>query len=361
MIHEVRARHVHSHTEHRHKEAQRSPPRTSAKTRRGGGAAPAESPEESSSSSPAAVDESEDSSPAGTPAPVTVTILAGDVDGTAARIAADISDVLDSDDMRVMPVLGKGSVQNLRDITSSPYLDLTLVSSDALNQAKRSGLSNLDSRVSYIAPLFKEEVQILARGDIETIGQLDGKKIGVDVAGSAASDRASSLFRQLGLQPDLINFDQPRALSLLQRGALDAVVFVGGKPIPALASLPPQSGLHFVAIPYEGTLQDSYYPARLDSRDYPNLLGSGSEVSTIATGTILAAYDAPEGSPRYRKLAKFTDAFFRKFNNFLQPGRHPKWQEVNFAADAPGWRRFKPAQDWLNRAENTAATAGDAR
>jgi hypothetical protein len=31
----------------------------------------------------------------------------------------------------------------------------------------------------------------------------------------------------------------------------------------------------------------------------------------------------------------------------LQAPRHPKWQEVNLAADVPGWKRFGPARTWL--------------
>ena len=292
---------------------------------------------------------------AGTPSPETVTILAGNVDGTAAHIAADIATVLDSNDLRVMTVLGNGSVQNLRDIAASPYLDLALVPSDVLDEAKHLGLSDVAKSVTYIAPLYDEEVQILARKDITTISQLGGKKVGVDVAGSATSDRASLVFERLGIKPDMINLDQPSALLLLQRGTLDAIVFADGKPVPALAAMPLQDELHFVAIPYDGILQNSYYPARIEPRDYPNLVKPGAAVETIAIGTILAAYNAPEGSPRYRKLAKFTQAFFGEFNEFHAPGRNPKWQEVNFAADAAGWKRFKPAQDWLNRSESATA------
>ena len=42
--------------------------------------------------------------------------------------------------------------------------------------------------------------------------------------------------------------------------------------------------------------------------------------------------------------------FVAGIDEFLQPGRHPKWKEVNLAADVPGWERVKPAQDWLDRA-----------
>ena len=298
---------------------------------------------------------------AGVTAPVVVTVLADDVDGTAARIAADISNVLDGDNMRIMTVLGKGSVRSLRDIATSPYLDLALVPADALDEAKRRGFSDVADRVTYVAPLYHQEVQILARGDITTIAQLNGKKVGIDVAESATSDRASAIFGALAIKPDMIHLDQPRALSLLQRGALEAIVFADGKPIPALAALSPKNNLHFVTIPYDAALQDSYYPAQIEAKDYPNLVTPDGKIETVSIGTILAAYNAPQGSPRYRKLAKFTQAFFRNFDDFLQPGRHPKWHEVNFAAEAPGWQRFKPAQDWLDQNQNTTATVNDTK
>jgi hypothetical protein len=50
-------------------------------------------------------------------------------------------------------------------------------------------------------------------------------------------------------------------------------------------------------------------------------------------------------------VKRFVDTFFSRFDEFLQPGRHPKWKEVNLAADVPSWERVKPAQDWLDRAK----------
>ena len=354
-VHSAQPAHrTHSSATARHRLAsQRSSRHAALKARRAG--------ETSHPSSLATAPQSSDSSgqndmtATGTPSPETVTILAGNVDGTAARIAADIATVLDSSNLRVMTVLGNGATQNLLDITASPYLDLALVPSDALDEAKHLGLNDVAKSVTYVAPLYDEEVQILAHGDLTTIRQLDGKKVGVDVAGSATSERAALVFDRLGIKPDMINLDQPSALLLLQQGMLDAIVFADGKPVPALAAVPLQGDLHFVAIPYESVLQDSYYPARIEPQDYPNLVKPGAAVETIAIGTILAAYNAPEGSPRYRKLAKFTQAFFGAFDEFHAPGRNPKWQEVNFAADAPGWKRFKPAQDWLDRSESATA------
>jgi hypothetical protein len=70
-------------------------------------------------------------------------------------------------------------------------------------------------------------------------------------------------------------------------------------------------------------------------------------VPTVASRALLVTYDWPEDSVQYKRLTKFIDTFFSKINEFSDPARHPKWDEVNLAADIPGWTRFKPAADWI--------------
>ena len=59
---------------------------------------------------------------------------------------------------------------------------------------------------------------------------------------------------------------------------------------------------------------------------------------------------------RHRRIAQFVEAFFSNFNEFQKPPRHPKWREVNLAAQVPGWKRFDAAEEWLarNRAQQQA-------
>jgi hypothetical protein len=66
---------------------------------------------------------------------------------------------------------------------------------------------------------------------------------------------------------------------------------------------------------------------------------------------LLVAYNWPTQTDRYRRVAAFVDAFFSKIEKFKEPGRHPKWKEINLAADVPGWTRFKAAQEWLDRSK----------
>jgi hypothetical protein len=54
-------------------------------------------------------------------------------------------------------------------------------------------------------------------------------------------------------------------------------------------------------------------------------------------------------SERSRNVASFVDAFFTQFPKLLEEGHHPKWSEVNLAAELPGWRRYGPADNWIKR------------
>jgi hypothetical protein len=90
-----------------------------------------------------------------------------------------------------------------------------------------------------------------------------------------------------------------------------------------------------------------YLPAKLSSDEYPNLLPPDETIDTIATSVLLASFNWPEDSERYRRMAKFVDAFFSKFDEFHKPPRHPKWAEASINIKVPGWERFKAADDWI--------------
>ena len=55
------------------------------------------------------------------------------------------------------------------------------------------------------------------------------------------------------------------------------------------------------------------------------------------------------------------DAFFNKIAALQQAPFHPKWKEVALNAPLPGWARFKPAQEWLDRNSSVMASADTRR
>lgn len=273
----------------------------------------------------------------------TVGIIAGGVDGTYARIASDLAAVLDSPELRILPVLGKGSIQNVRDIVLLRGIDVGIVQSDVLPFMRRRGmLPGIDTLVQYVTKLYDEEIHLLARDEITSIGQLEGRPVNVDVTGSGTSMTASLMFESLGISPRLVNDPQDVALDKLRAGSISAMVFVAGKPTRIFASIPRDSGLRLIPIPATPALLDAYLPSVLTSVDYPALIAEGVTVDTIAVGAVMAVYGWPQGGDRHRTVARFVNAFRSRFSEFLRPPRHPKWREVNLEATLPGWTRFNP-------------------
>lgn len=292
----------------------------------------------------------------------TVAVVSGGVDGTYVRIAADLAAVLDDGDrLRVLPVLGKGSVQNIADIMFMRGIDLGIVQSDVLAYSRRERLfPGLDQAIQYVAKLYDEEVHILARKDIARVEDLAGQKVNVDGRGSGTAMTASLLFGALKIAVQPANDTQDTALEKLKRGEIAALVYVTGKPARLFAGVDAASGLHLLSVPESPALLETYLPAQIGHADYPALVPDDTPVDTIAVGAVMAVYNWQPGSERYRRVARFVDAFFSNFQKFLQPPRHPKWREVNLSAQLPGWTRFGPAQEWLARQQTGAPRAAAA-
>lgn len=280
----------------------------------------------------------------------TVSIVSGGVTGTYIRIAADFAAVLDEPNgLRVLPIIGKGSLQNLRDIMYLRGVDLGLVQSDVLEAARKDpSLAGIEKQVAYVVRLYNEEFHVLAPDAIGTLRDLDGKKVNIDVPGSGTAMTAQIVFDRLGIRPEFVNFDQATGNEKLRLGEISANVFIGGKPVRGIADFQ-VDGFHLVPVPYDDKLEDVYLPSTLGREDYPRAVHGDEPVETIAVGTVLAVYNWKPGTERYRKTQRFIEAFFTHFDAFQQAPRHPKWKEVNLSATVPGWTRFKPAQDALAR------------
>ncbi|MDB5641377.1 MAG: hypothetical protein JWN07_694 [Hyphomicrobiales bacterium] len=269
-------------------------------------------------------------------------ILAGLPQTTVARSAQELAELMRAAGLDAQVTTGAISLAQLNEAEGG---DLAILQSDALDDARNADGAR---KLTFIARLFNQEIHIVARQGVKSFADLDGRTIASSAPDTPEGRTASKLFERAKLRPRLLEMDPATALARLGRGEIDAAIFIGGKPVPALAGLP--AGLHLVSIPYKGALQDSYYPAQITKADYPDLVTDDKGVDTVAIGTVLVALDAKPNSPRSKKLTQFTQIFFERFGALREGAHHPKWREVNLAADVPGWRRFQPAQKWLDNA-----------
>jgi hypothetical protein len=70
-------------------------------------------------------------------------------------------------------------------------------------------------------------------------------------------------------------------------------------------------------------------------------------VDTLAVPVVLAVYNWPKNSDRYRRVERFVQYYFERFDKLKQPSFHPKWKEINLAARVPGWNRYPAAEEAL--------------
>jgi hypothetical protein len=136
---------------------------------------------------------------------------------------------------------------------------------------------------------------------------------------------------------------------MLKTGQVAALVYVAGRPISMLRALSKQEGVHLLSVPLKPEMVADYFPVRLSVEDYPNLVAADGVINTVAVGAVMVVAGLPAKTERYRNVANFVDAFFTRFPRLQEEGHHAKWQEVNLAAELPGWRRFPPAETWLQR------------
>lgn len=274
-----------------------------------------------------------------------VGIISGGVTGTYVRIAADLADALDDGyELRILPIVGKGSVRNVEDLLFLRGIDVAIVQSDVLDFYKRAELvPNIESKLRYITKLYNEEVHVVTNSEHATIDDLAGKQVNFGTEGSGTFMTASIIFEDLGTEIDVTSHPEPIALEKLRNGELDALVFVGGQPLALIKDVSREERLHLLAIPPE-RIKAAYVPSQLTAEAYPGLLSPGESVQTVAVSAVLAAYNWPADHPRRQKLNRFIQSFFTNFDDLLEPPFHPKWREIDLDAEVPGWQRIGPAE-----------------
>jgi TRAP-type uncharacterized transport system substrate-binding protein len=290
----------------------------------------------------------------------TVTIITAPAGGASAIFGSDIMRVLDDGDLRVIPVLGKGPVRNAVDILYLKAIDMGLVAGDVPEFYKlQYKVPDITSRLRYIAKLYNNEIHVLAPASVKSIFDLEGKRITAQTDVGYYS--AKVIFARLGLKAQFDYWtDDARAIQKLIDGESDAYIGSTGKVFSLLRAVKNEDRrLHLVPIPYDQRLLDLYLPTTLSDADYPNLLAPGEKIDTVATSVLLATFNWPEDGERYRRTAKFVDAFFSKFDEFHKPPRHPKWAEASIGIKIPGWERFKAADDWIAQRATTSQSQRD--
>jgi TRAP-type uncharacterized transport system substrate-binding protein len=277
----------------------------------------------------------------------TISVIASSLETPYLNYAEDLADVLDDgDNLRILPIIGKGPVQTLTDLIYLKGIDAGIVPSDVLAYVHANKLYE-DDKISYLAKFGSSQVHLIAKREFAELGQLSGKRINI---GRATDDRfvtASVILNDAGVSFTADDSDPATALAMLKAGKLDAVFLVERHPSPYLADIKASDGLALVPVPLTGNLKSIYTPALLTSSEYPELLGASGAIESVSVSWVLAVFNWRKGTERYDKLVKLAQALYSQIDLLRMPNRHAPWDEVNLAASVPGWQRYIAAEEWL--------------
>jgi uncharacterized protein len=290
-----------------------------------------------------------------------ITVMAQGTGSTYLPIAEDLQNVLDDpkgNTLRVIPVVGRGGAQNLVDLLFVRGVDLAITQQEHLLYLKQQDprvYGSIEQRVHYITKLYNSEFHLVAKKNIKSLRDLEGKRVSLNRALSATDVAGRTIFKLLNINPIIENIDVETSVKMVRSGELAAASSFAGAPVAGYAQIQ-DADLHFVPVD-EITLGkrdylrllEQFLPSSLGGGDYPRLIGQGQNVPTLASGAMLVAYVWPEGTERAEKIKNFVNRFFDNFDKFRQPPRHPKWREVALTAKVQGWTRLQAAQDWIDR------------
>src|SRR6476469_9016274 len=194
----------------------------------------------------------------------TVTVITGTIGGTYVQFGADLASLLDDGNkLRLLPIVGRGSVQSVADILFLQGVDLGVVRADTLDYLEKKGFAkDIKKQFTYVTKLYNEEMYVLASKSVTNISQLNGKKVSVDLPNGGTFVTAAIVFERLGLKPNFLYIEQRIAMEKMRAGEIDAVIAVGGKPYKSVSAFN-DDRFHLVPVDYSRPLQTDYLTATL--------------------------------------------------------------------------------------------------
>ena len=296
-------------------------------------------------------------------------LVTGQADLTYVKIGNDIARIVDTDGQppfRLIVQLGYGSIRNIDDLRTLAKVDFALVQSDVLEAYKANTKlqDELRRQVRVVATLYREKIHILARGDLQDIRSLAGKKVNIGDRNSGHNLTARNLFRRAGVSVEFDESDTRSAAGKLNDGWIHAVVFVTGSPLKAVTDLDfnavKNGDLHFIPLGDEFKGMTGYEPDRIVHADYNAIVAPLQHIPTLSVKALLVANDWRPGDPKFKAADRFIDLFFSNAKKLTAANFSPDtgwlWCQTDLSGTPPGWRRLPYADHWL-RAHGDVAPA----
>ena len=279
-------------------------------------------------------------------------IMAARVGTTTFRAADDIAKVAASCGLGFEAVESQGSLENLLAVNDRPLTPVAIVQGDFLEylrtfEADDPKIAEKIGRIAVIAPLFSQEVHVVAGGEVSAMADLSGRKIAIGEAESGSFLTARVILDLLGIVPsEFVETAPAEALAALQAGEIDAMFLVDGAPSELLlnTALEPAK---FRLLPLdEPVLAAAYAQAIIPAGTYA-IAPADTVVATVSTVMIGFNFDAQSPSAYLKSncaaVAGIASILSQHKSELLALG-HPKWSELDAGVPVVDWTRTECAE-----------------
>jgi TRAP transporter TAXI family solute receptor len=269
-------------------------------------------------------------------------VVTGSPDSTATRFGQDIADLAKRFGVDLEVVPSQGGPDTIGILTRRPNTQLGIVPSDALDFVTTfsddPALRSM-AALMLVFPLYAEEVHVLARPEIATFADLQGRRVAVGATDSGTLLTATLLLGTAGIKPaEEVRIGGEEALDALREGRVDAMIEVAGQPAALFRDqVAIEDALHLVPVD-QPALRELYPAAVIPAGTYPPW--QPEAVPTVAPRAVLVTsrWSSEEGAA-CRLVGKVARIVADNLELLRREG-HPTWREVEFEAEGPaGWER----------------------
>ena len=267
-----------------------------------------------------------------------ITIATGSPEGTYYKIAQDIKQIAEKEGIPIEVISTNGSFDNIN-LLGAGKVDLAIVQLDVLKFVAeimhKEADYNVFEQARVVLNLYLEEIHVITRNEgFRSLYQLEGKKVAVGPERSGSALSAEVLLAGYDLRIEAV-FEAPNdALEKLRSGELDAMIFVGGAPVPAFENL--DESFRFVRIPANSVLDQIYQKQKIGRSVY----SWAGDSETYAVPSVIMTRE--RGDREYvATLQKLLIAILLNKETLDSTG-HPKWKS-SFIRSMVGNAGYRPA------------------
>lgn len=268
----------------------------------------------------------------------TMSLMAADPQWLAQTISI-ASAVQHEQGLRVLPVVGSGTLQAVSDLAFLDNVDAALLPLDTLTYAQAQGLlQGLGGKFTYLARLQPVTWALIVPRTVNTLADLNGKRIATGPTGSMGFVAGELLFNAHGVSFARVARQNGDALAVLTQGAADAALVDAG-----LLRSAKLDGKRYklLPLPLPKALDSTYTPIMISPADAPSLVQSGGDVETVAAPLAIMVFSKGPDKAGDIRLKAFTGALLRNASQLKI--------NANLAAEIPGWTRHRAAEDALGQ------------